>query len=155
MGDGLNLSVQQWEVLGAAPALVFVMVAKSDGVISENEEDALVKDWLPRLQSLRFSPVDQEQKVYQWALGEATVNMHGLFVMSADVLAERLKASVAILDDHVPPARATSVRAGAAAARTCECLNRNSFSRWSCARDSSLFAVEPARASREGGGRAP
>ena len=109
--DALSISVRQWEVLGAAPVLVCVLVGQSDGELSRAEEDAFFDRWSVRLQDLVFSPDPHDQEMFRRGLREAGLQIRTLARESEDKLKERLEAAIDVLDGDVPEEIAASFRA--------------------------------------------
>jgi tellurite resistance protein len=109
--DALSLSMRHWEVLGAAPVLVCVLVGQSDGDLTEAEEDAFFDRWSARLQAIVFSPDPHDQEMFRRGLRDAGLQIRSLTREPAAQLKGDLVTAIDILKQHVPEEVATPFRA--------------------------------------------
>ena len=64
----MELSDNDWNLLGQAPLAVFALVAMSDGGASENEIQAFTEDWIRDVEKISFMGDPRNQEILKWVL---------------------------------------------------------------------------------------
>lgn len=105
-----DFTVQQWELVGSAPVLVFVAMALADRKVSVPERDAFYKQWMPRLVALQINDNMDDEKLLDWGMSEAEVHLDDFLSLSIETVLERLEETFTLLDASLEPAKLEAYR---------------------------------------------
>lgn len=92
-----DFSTQQWELIGSAPALVFVAMAMADRSVSTKERDLFFKKWMPRIVALKLNDDEMDEFVLDWGMGEAEVHLDELLELPTGEVLDRLENAFTLL----------------------------------------------------------
>ena len=85
--ESSDLTIQQWELLSSAPAMVFALIAFADRSVSKAESRTFFEQWAERMSGIRLNDDETDQQLFQWGMGEAEFGVESLLkTPSADLL---------------------------------------------------------------------